>query len=115
MAQDWAAVYLAHREMYAAFLTATDAEARVAWRRWRDEYEDKREALAAVDAAFTATQASFNMIDLEDVGAALEASALVEWIRAMHEADAEAADVWEEFMRRRRAFVEAARKDLRAR
>ncbi|WP_190092264.1 hypothetical protein [Streptomyces melanogenes] len=115
MAQDWTAVYLAHRETYAAFLTAVDAEARVAWRRGRGEYEDEQQALAAVDAAFTKTQASFNMIDLDAVGAAPAASALVEWIRAMHEASNETADAWEEFMQRRRAFVEAAREDLRVR
>ncbi|MFI6688619.1 hypothetical protein [Streptomyces sp. NPDC050485] len=114
MAQDWTSIYLAHRETYAAFLTATDAEARVAWRRWRGEYEDKQQALAAVDAAFTKTQAAFNMIDLESVGAAPEAAALVERIRAMHETDDEPAGVWEGFMRLRKEFVQAAREHLKA-
>ncbi|MFD7013815.1 MULTISPECIES: hypothetical protein [unclassified Streptomyces] len=114
MAQDWTSIYLAHRETYAAFLTATDAEARVAWRRWRGEYEDERQALAAVDAAFTKTQAAFNMIDLEAVGAAPEAAALVERIRAMHEAAEEPVGVWEAFMKLREEFVRAAREHLKA-
>ncbi|CAM5446227.1 hypothetical protein SBADM41S_02141 [Streptomyces badius] len=45
MAQDRARVPLAHRLTYAAFLTATDAEARVAWHRWRGDYPDREQAL----------------------------------------------------------------------
>ncbi|MEU9099208.1 hypothetical protein [Streptomyces sp. NPDC048361] len=114
VAQDWTAVYLAHRETYAAFLTATDLEARVSWHRWRGEYEDEQQALAATDAAFSTTQAAFNMIDLEAVGAAAEAAALVAAIRAMHEADAEPPGVWEEFTRLRTEFIAAAREHLKA-
>ncbi|MFI6052747.1 hypothetical protein ACIBCO_22025 [Streptomyces violascens] len=95
-------------------MTATDAEARVSWRRWRGEYADKQQALSATDAAFSETQATFNMIDLETVGPASEAAALVAAIRAMHEADNEPAGVWEEFTRLRQEFIAAAREHLKA-
>ncbi|MEV0370001.1 hypothetical protein AB0I10_09275 [Streptomyces sp. NPDC050636] len=112
MAQDWTPIYLAHRETYAAFLTATDAEARVDWHRWRGDYAGSREALTATDKAYTATQAAFNMIDLEGVGPVAEAETLLACIRFMHEQEAEPDGIWETFKAYRAAFVEAARKHL---
>ncbi|MHC0434042.1 hypothetical protein ACX6XY_28320 [Streptomyces sp. O3] len=110
--QDWTRVYLAHRATYAAFLTATDAEARVCWHRWRGDYTDKQWALTETDAAYTRTQSEFNMIDLEGLGPVEEARALVDCIRAMHTEDTEPDGVWERYTRLRTAFVEAAREHL---
>lgn len=112
MAQDWTPIYLAHRETYAAFLTAADAEARVDWHRWRGEFTDRREALARTDAAYTRTQAAFNMIDLEGVGPVEEAAALVACVRSMHIEESEPDGIWESFTAFRAAFVQAARRHL---
>ncbi|RII21035.1 hypothetical protein DSC45_01345 [Streptomyces sp. YIM 130001] len=114
MAQDWTPIYLAHRQTYAAFLTATDAEARVSWHRWRGDYPSKETALAETDAAYTRTQGEFNMIDLEGLGPVAEARALVDCIRGMHGADVEPAGIWAEFSRLREVFVVAARDHLGA-
>ncbi|MFH9135594.1 hypothetical protein [Streptomyces sp. NPDC017524] len=112
MMQDRTRIYLAHRQTYAAFLTATDAEARVAWHRWHGEYPDKANALAHTDTAYTNTQAQFNMIDLDGTPPVEEARALVECIRGMHIADDEPVGVWAQYTALRTAFIESARHRL---
>ncbi|MFF0506148.1 hypothetical protein ACIQU8_09930 [Streptomyces griseus] len=112
MVQDRTRVYLAQRQTYAAFLTATDAEARVAWHRWRGDYPDREQALARTDAAYTRTQAEFNVIDLDGLAPVEEARALVECIRSMHTVDDEPEGVWARYTALRTAFVEAARQRL---
>ncbi|GGS54764.1 hypothetical protein [Streptomyces badius] len=112
MAQDRARVPLAHRLTYAAFLTATDAEARVAWHRWRGDYPDREQALPRADAACTRTQAEFHVIDPDALAPAEEARALVECIRSMHTADDEPQGVWARCTALRTAFVDAARQCL---
>ncbi|AIA05365.1 hypothetical protein SAZ_26160 [Streptomyces noursei ZPM] len=111
-AHDRTQIYLAHRETYARFLTATDAEARCDWHRWRGDYAEKREAVAAIDAAYTTTQSAFNLIDLEGIGPSKEAEQLVACIRFMHEQDEEPEGIWETFKGYRAQFVEAAREHL---
>lgn len=92
--------------------TATDAEARCDWHRWRGDYAEKREAVAAIDAAYTTTQSAFNLIDLEGIGPSKEAEQLVACIRFMHEQDEEPEGIWETFKGYRAQFVEAAREHL---
>ncbi|MCZ0993822.1 hypothetical protein ACH4YO_39095 [Streptomyces noursei] len=112
-AHDRTQIYLAHRETYARFLAAADAEARCDWRRWRGDYT-KDEALKATDRAYTETQSAYNLIDLEGIGPAAEAERLTACVRFMHEQDEEPEGIWETFKGYRAAFVEAARIHLGA-
>ncbi|MEV7088393.1 hypothetical protein AB0O07_21310 [Streptomyces sp. NPDC093085] len=105
-------LYLARRDAYAAFLTAADAESRVAWYRVEGRYADEAEALAAVDTAYVATRAAFNVIDVEGVGPVKEARAVLERLAALNRSGNRNPE-WKDFKASRESFVEAASAFLR--
>jgi hypothetical protein len=106
-------LYLARRDAFADFLTAVDAESQVAWHRSDGRFTnaegepDDMAAVAAVDAAYLATRAAFNVVDLEGVGPVAEARALVERVAALHEGDGKRPD-WYAYKKAREEFVTAA-------
>ncbi|WP_405795422.1 hypothetical protein [Streptomyces sp. NBC_01506] len=100
-------LYLARRDAYAAFLTAADAESNVAWHRLDGRFVDGASAVAAVDTAYAATRAAFNVIAVEGVGPVEEARTVLELLAAMHK-DGGLAPDWKGFKTAREAFVVAA-------
>ena len=108
MLDQFPALYLARRDAYAAFLTAADAESNVAWFRQDGRYEDEAAAVAAVDGAYAATRAAFNVIDVEGIGPVKEARTLVERLAALHK-DGGARPDWKDVKTAREEFVTAAR------
>jgi hypothetical protein len=116
MLENSPALYLARRDAYAAFLSAADAESNVAWFRQDGRYEDRAAEIAAVDRAYGATRAAFNVIDVEGVGPLAEAREVLVQLAALHKDDGTQGD-WKGFKAAREAFVDAARTalaDLRA-
>ncbi|WTK83425.1 hypothetical protein OG292_13400 [Streptomyces sp. NBC_01511] len=100
-------LYLARRDAYAAFLTAADAESNVAWHRLDGRFADVGSAVAAVDAAYAATRAAFNVIAVEGVGPVGEGCTVLESPAAMHK-DGGLSPDWNGFKTAREAFVVAA-------
>jgi hypothetical protein len=115
-------IYLAHRDDYAGFLTATDEEASVVWYRRRgglggtgaDGGALKADIAARTNAAFRRTQAALNVLDVEGGSPLPEAKALVGRIRAFYEMDEIPESAWEQYKAARARFVEAARYSLAA-
>ncbi|MFC9424519.1 hypothetical protein [Streptomyces sp. NPDC056987] len=105
-------LYLARRDAYAAFLTAADAESHVAWHRAEGRYADDAEAVAAVDLAYAATRAAFNLIDVEGVGPVKEARAVLARL-AVLSSDGNPNPEWKDFKAARESFVQAASAYLR--
>ncbi|MFI7101120.1 hypothetical protein ACIBK8_17320 [Streptomyces sp. NPDC050161] len=102
-------MYLARRDAYAAFLTASDAEGAVIWRRLEGRYDDKETALAATRDSYAATQAAFNVLDVEGVGPVEQAKALMEHLRAFHRLNEVPDTAWNAYTAARADFVTAAR------
>jgi hypothetical protein len=111
MLEDSPHLYLARREAYAALLAAADAEAHVAWFRVDGRYADEATAVAAVDEAYAATRRAFAVVEIEGVGPAPEARALLDGLAGLHR-DGGARPDWKEFKAAREGFVEAARSAL---
>jgi len=107
-------IYLAHRDDYADFLTATDEEASVVWHRRRGDYTDKADILARTEAAYGRTQAALNVLDIEGGGPLAEAKALVGCIRAFYETEEVADSAWDAYKAARARYVSAARDCLAA-
>ncbi|MFI9721559.1 hypothetical protein ACIHFE_18210 [Streptomyces sp. NPDC052396] len=105
-------LYLARRDAYAEFLSAADAESQVAWFRSDGRYKEDAEAIAAVDTAYAATRAKFNVIDVESVGPIKEARAVLEQLQAMHKDGGKSPD-WHDFKQAREEFVKSAGDFLR--
>ncbi|WP_405616308.1 hypothetical protein [Streptomyces sp. NBC_01508] len=72
-----------------------------------DGEPDEVAAVAAVDSAYLATRAAFNVIDLEGVGPAKEARALVERVSALHWGDGQDPR-WYDCKKAREEFLAAA-------
>ncbi|MEV4999068.1 hypothetical protein ACFVTT_10640 [Streptomyces niveus] len=106
-------LYVARRDAYAAFLTAADAESNVAWHRLDGRFPDGGAAVAAVDAAYAATRAAFNVIAVEGVGPVGEARETLERLATMHK-DGGLAPDWKAFKAAREAFVVAAAEFLKS-
>ncbi|MFC8075371.1 hypothetical protein ACFUN8_07495 [Streptomyces sp. NPDC057307] len=106
-------LYVARRDAYAAFLTAADAESHVAWHRLDGRFVDGAAAVAAVDAAYAATRAAFNVIAVEGVGPVEEARGALELLAAMHK-DGGLAPDWKAFKVAREGFLVAAADFLRS-
>ncbi|MFD9793396.1 hypothetical protein ACFWXK_20885 [Streptomyces sp. NPDC059070] len=104
-------LYLARRDAYAAFLTAADTESNVVHFRHDGRFKDKVEAIAAVDVAYAATRAAFNMIDVEGTGPIKEARTVLERLRAMHSDDDQAPN-WHDYKKAREDFVLAVNHHL---
>ncbi|MEU3709298.1 hypothetical protein [Streptomyces catenulae] len=102
-------MYLARRDAYAAFLTASDAEGAVIWRRLDGRYDSLDAALTATRESYAATQAAFNVLDVEGVGPVEQARELMDRLRALHRVDAAPDGAWETYTAARGAFVTAAR------
>lgn len=107
-------IYLAHRDDYAGFLTATDEEASVVWHRRRGDFTGKTDLVARTESAFSRTQAALNVLDVEGGSPLPEAKALVGRIRAFYEMDEIPESAWEAYKLARARFVEAARYSLAA-
>ncbi|WP_405743884.1 hypothetical protein OG422_19350 [Streptomyces sp. NBC_01525] len=102
-------MYLARRDAYAAFLTASDAEGAVVWRRLEGRYDSPEATLAATRESYAATQAAFNVLDVEGVGPVEQARELRDQLRALHRVDVVPDGAWETYTAARAAFVTAAR------
>ncbi|GAA3165560.1 MULTISPECIES: hypothetical protein [Streptomyces] len=102
-------MYLARRDAYAAFLTASDAEGAVIWRRVEGRYDSLDAALAATRESYAATQAAFNVLDVEGVGPVDQARELMDRLRELHRLNVVPDDAWETYTAARAAFVTAAR------
>ncbi|WP_399086992.1 hypothetical protein ACGH2B_09530 [Streptomyces sp. BBFR2] len=102
-------MYLARRDAYAAFLTASDAEGAVIWRRTEGRYDSPEDALAATRESYAATQAAFNVLDVEGVGPVEQARDLRDQLRDLHRLDTVPDGAWEAYTTARAAFVHAAR------
>ncbi|EFL23580.1 hypothetical protein SSOG_03294 [Streptomyces himastatinicus ATCC 53653] len=105
-------LYLARRDAYAEFLSAADAESNVAWFRKDGRFSDGTEAVAAVDRAYAATRAAFNVIDVEGIGPVKEARTVLEQLAAMHR-DGGVNPDWKDFKAARESFVVAANRYLK--
>lgn len=112
MAEESPTLYLARRDAYAAFLTAADTESNVAWFREDGRYADEGAAVAAVDRAYAATRAAFNVIEVEGVGPVAQARVLLKRLAALHKANSGRPD-WKDVKQAREAFVGAAQEALR--
>lgn len=110
-------LYLARRDAFAAFLSAVDAESQVAWHRsdgrftTADGERDEVAAVAAVDAAYLTSRATFNVIDLMGVGPVKEARALVERAAALHKGGGK--PNWHGYKKAREEFLAAATSHLK--
>ncbi|WP_446462765.1 hypothetical protein [Streptomyces sp. BRA346] len=106
-------LYLARRDAFAEFLNAVDAECQVAWHRsdgrfkTADGQPDEAAAVSAVDGAYLASRATFNVIDLMGVGPVKEARTLVERTSALHK-DGGTDPNWYDFKKAREEFLTAA-------
>ncbi|WP_128505892.1 hypothetical protein [Streptomyces inhibens] len=101
-------LYLSRRDAYADFLSATDEESSVCWRKADGQYADPGAATAAQDAAYAVTRDAYNRILVEPVGPHKEALALVEQIRLLGRASKDDQD-WVSLKKAREVFVDAAR------
>ncbi|PSJ29542.1 hypothetical protein B7P34_06645 [Streptosporangium nondiastaticum] len=106
-------LYVARRDSYAAFLTAIDAEADVAWNKATGHYPDADTLRAVLDEAFAKTREMFNVIDVEDTGPRKEAMALVTEVAKLRKAKDEEGQAWVEYKKAREDYVDAARQYLR--
>ncbi|MET9219300.1 hypothetical protein ACIOC1_19635 [Streptomyces sp. NPDC088197] len=107
-------IYLAHRDDYADFLTATDEEASVVWHRRQGDHTDRADLLERTEAAYGRTQAALNVLDIEGGGPLTEAKALVGRIRSFYDMDEIPDSAWEEYKAARSRYVTAARESLAA-
>ncbi|MFI9046911.1 hypothetical protein [Streptomyces sp. NPDC053427] len=105
-------LYLSRRDAYADFLSATDEESSVCWRKADGQYPNPEAATAAQDAAYAVTRDAYNRILVEPVGPHKEAQALVEQIRLLGRASKEEQD-WLNLKKAREVFVDSARACLK--
>ncbi|MDT3398408.1 hypothetical protein RKE29_17430 [Streptomyces sp. B1866] len=105
-------LYLARRDAYAAFLTAADAESHAAHHRHEGRYPDAREAVDAIDRAYAATRAAFNVIDVEAAGPVKEGRVVLERLRELDRGDGGQRD-WYAYKKAREDFLAAAGAHLR--
>ncbi|MBW1600990.1 hypothetical protein JJV70_02490 [Streptomyces sp. JJ66] len=109
------ALYLARRDAYAAYLSAAEAECGVAHHRIDGRFANDTEAVAAVDQAYAATRAAFNVLAVEgeDTGPVKQARTLNEVLRTLHSGGGHHPD-WAAFRDARDAFLAAAADHLKS-